>query len=227
VARLQFFARVLAFVALLVASPLVLSGCAQNPPNVPDSRDLCLSTSSSDFQSLNYEFSEIPVADDDLSVPLAPNPLFAGGDFETGYSRIFYTHEAIHVDGIDVELPRGFPLWNAVRVYDSVEKAKRAFTDMDPPRFVFHTQTGRAGKELQIPLEGDESGAWYYAREVVDEDNSTSTTEIDAQIRFRVGNTISDIGVATWYGNPDATAILLLDLARVSNRKIADSIYAP
>lgn len=224
---MQFFARVLAGVALLVALSLLLSGCAQNPPNVPDSRDLCLSTSSSDFRSLNYKFSVIPVADDDLSVPLAPNPVADSGDFETGYSRIFYTHEAIHVDGIDVELPRGFPLWNTVRVYDSVQKAKKAFADMDPPRFVFHTKTGRTGKELQIPSVGDESGAWYYAREVVDEDNSTSTTEVDAQIRFRTGNTISDIGVATWYGNPDATASLLLDLARVSNQKITDSIYSP
>ena len=213
--------------ALLLTVSLLSGGCKQTHPNVPDARDLCLSTSSSDFANLSYRLTEFPVADDELSVPLAPNPLSTSGDFETGYSRIFYAHDSIYVDGTEIELPRGFPLWNAVRVYESVQKAREAFDGMNPPRFAFSTPTGRAGKELQIPSVGDESGAWYYAREVVAEDSSTPTTEVDAQVRFRTGNAISDIGVATWYANLDQTASFLLDLARVSNEKIADSIYTP
>ena len=224
---MRFSTYVVAAGALLVAFSLALGGCAQGHPNAPEARDLCLSRSSSDFENLTYKLTEVPVADNDMSAELSPNPLSASGDFETGYSRVFYARESIHVNGTYIELPRGYPLWNAVRVYDSVQKAREAFDDMNPPRFVYSTPTGRAGKELEIPSVGDESSAWYYARTVVDEDNMMSTTEVDAQIRFRIGNAISDIGVATWYANLDETATLLLDLARVSNKKIADSIYAP
>ena len=223
---LRLSTHVVAIVALLVASSLALSGCKQTHPNVPDARDLCLSTSSSDFANLSYRLTEFPVADDELSVPLAPNPLSTSGDFETGYSRIFYARDSIYVDGTEIELPRGFPLWNAVRVYESVQKAREAFDGMNPPRFVLSTPTGRAGKEMDITDVGDESNSWYYARTVVDEVNMTSATEVDAQIRFRTGNAISDIGVATWYAKLDQTASFLLDLAQVSNEKIADNIYA-
>jgi len=224
---LRLSTHVVAIVALLVASSLALSGCGQSHPNVPDARDLCLSTSSSDFADLTYTLSGLPVADDDLSAALAPNPSTASGDFETGYSRVFYARDAILVDGTSIELPPGYPLWNTVRVYDTVQKAREAFDDMDPPRFVFSTPTGRAGEELDTPSVGDESGAWYYVRQVVDEDNGTSTTEIDAQVRLRTGNTISDIGVAIWYASLDETTAFLLDVARVSNEKIADNIYGP
>jgi hypothetical protein len=223
---LRLATHVVAIVALLVAFSLALSGCGQSHPNIPDARELCLSTSSSDFADLSYRLTEIPITDDDFSAELAPNRGLIAGDFETGYSRIFYARDSIYVDGTDIELPRGFPLWNAVRVYDSVQKAREAFDGMNPPRFVLNTPTGRAGKEMELTDVGDESNSWFYARTVVDEVNMTSTTEVDAQIRFRTGNAISDIGVATWYANLDQTASFLLDLAQVSNQKIADNIYA-
>ena len=213
--------------ALLLTLSLLSGGCVPTHPNVPDAMDLCLSASSSDFEDLANRLSGLPVADDDLSAALAPNPSTAIGDFETGYSRVFYARDAILVDGTSIELPPGYPLWNTVRVYDTVQKAREAFDDMDPPRFVFSTPTGRAGEDLDTPSVGDESGAWYYVRQVVDEDNGTSTTEIDAQVRLRTGNTISDIGVAIWYASLDETTAFLLDVARVSNEKIADNIYGP
>jgi len=215
-----------ATVALLVASSLALTACVQSTPNVPEAWTLCLSTSSSDFAALSYPLSGLPVVDDDLSSELPPNPENPGGDFDTGYQRVFYVRDALYVEGTSVVLPRGFPLWNAVRVYASVQKAREAFADMDPPRFVYMTPAGRSGVEMEMPSVGDESGAWYYALQVVDEGNTTSTLEVDAQIRFRAGNAISDIGLATWYAIPDETATLLLDVARVSSQKITDRIYA-
>lgn len=212
--------------ALLVGLPLALTACVQSTPNVPDARALCLSASSYDLAALNYPLSQAPVVDDDLSAELPPNPEYPGGDFETGYQRMFYVRDALYVYGTSVVLPRGFPLWNAVRVYASAQKAGEAFADLEPPRFVYATPTGRAGIEMEAPSVGEESGAWYYARQVVDEENTTSTLEVDVQLRFRIGNAISDIGLMTWYAGPDETAALLLDLARVSSQKIADRIYA-
>ena len=169
----------------------------------------------------------MPVDDEDMSAVLPLDPRYPAADFETGYQRVFHVRDAIYVDNTAIVLPEGFPLWNTVKVYRAVRTAREAFDDMDPARFVFMTPTGRAGTELRIPSVADVSAAWYYARLVVDEDGGTSTLEIDAQIRFRRGNVISDIGVATWYAGRDETAAFLIDLARVSAGRISDRIYAP
>lgn len=210
--------------AILLVSALVFYGCGR-PANLPNAKDLCLSVWS-DLYKLNYWLDEEPIPHDEFSQEYAPYPEYASSDYETCYLRTFFTLSPIKIRKTYLELAPGYSLINDVRVYRSVEKAKAGFADMRAPRFGFSASNvlGMPGKEWDIDQVGDESKAWYYVEEVLDEDREMMVKQIEAEMYFRKGYVISSVEVKTWGGNFEETAAFLLDVARVSEAKISKCI---
>ena len=210
---------------ILIVSAAVLSGCRGTSLNLPNAKDLCLSVWS-DLYKLNYWLDEEPIPHDEFSQEYDPYPKYASSDYETRYRRVFVTWRPIEIRKTHLKLAPLDCLTNDVRVYRSVEKAKEGFADMSPPRFGFSDlrETGITGTEWDIASVGDESKAWYYAEEVLDEDREMMVKQIEAEMYFRKGYVISSVGVKTWGDNFEEAAAFLHDVARVSEAKISKSI---
>jgi len=203
---------------ILLVSALVFYGCGR-PANLPNAKDLCLS-------ELRYELhrvlDEVPIPHDEFSREYDPYPKYASSDYETRYRRVFIAPYPSEIRKTNLELASGYSLENDVRVYRSVEKAKKGFADMRPPRFGPGV-LGIPGIEWNIRSVGNESKAWYYAARALDEDREIMRKQIEAEIYFRKGYVVSSVKVTIW-GGPYSeessllkqTASFILDVARVS-----------
>lgn len=218
--------RILLIAVILLA--MLLSACG-SPANLPNARDLCLSVHRYDLGNL---LDEDPIPDDEFSQEYPPYTEYASSDYETNYYRVFFTRHPIDIRNTHLEITSGYSLKNGVRVYRSVEKAKKGFTDMSAPRFgLVLVIAGIAGIEWDIRSVGDESKAWYYVSRVLDEDKEIMRKQIEAVIYFRKGYVVSSVEVTTW-GGPyseessllEETASFLLNVAEVSETKISESI---
>lgn len=212
---------------ILLISALVLTGCGKIPTNIPHARDLCLSQSKDLYKLECWLFPE-PIPHDEFSKEYDPYPKYASSAYETRYSRAFYSHYPIDIHNTHLELAPGFCLENDVRVYRSVEKAKEGFADMRIPKFAFDSSIlGIPGIEWEIAPMGDESKAWFYADEVLDDRREVMMKQIDAELYFRKGCVISSIEVKTWGGNFKETESFLLDVAQLSETKISEALVLP
>ncbi|MBM3119018.1 MAG: hypothetical protein FJ006_05610 [Chloroflexi bacterium] len=211
---------------ILIVSSLVLNGCGVASLNLPNAKDLCLSVWPSDFYKLNYLPDEEPIPHDEFSKEYDPYPKYPTSDYETCYRRVFWGQDVCEIHGLHIELAPGFCLENQVRVYRSVEKSKKAFADMGVPRFAFSDDNiiGTPGKEWNIAQVGDESKAWRFTSEVLDEREEQLVIQHETEICFRKGQVISSISVTTWGDDLKETAAFLLDVARLSEAKISKSI---
>lgn len=214
----------LLWLVILFIFPTIWNGCG-GVPNLPHAKDLCLSEWK-DLYKLNYWLDEEPIPHDEFSQEYDPNPEYESSDYETCYRRVFFTRYPIDIRKISLELAPGFSLGNEVRVYSSEKKATEGFADMRAPRFAFSDANvpGIPGKEWNIAQVGEESKAWYYAKEVVDDKRENIVRQIEAEMYFRKGHVVSSVEVITWGGSLEETAAFLLDVARLSEAKISTSI---
>jgi hypothetical protein len=213
-------------VALIIAI-VIISGCRAASPNLPNARDLCL-TSFDLYVELDYHPNKEPIADDEFSREYDPYPKIPSGDYETRYRIVFSGQDMYEINGLNLELTRTGSIANDVCVYRSVETAKAAFATWITPRFGFlHSDLGIPGKEWDIAKVGDESKAWNFVDRVLDEEKEVMVTQYEVEMSFRKGFVISSVEATVWGRSSKDVESFIVSLAQLSEDKISKAIGLP
>lgn len=209
-------------IIILTLGGLLINGCSDTPSITIDAKQLTLS-SSGDLNGLNYSLEEEPLPDAEYSRSYDARPEYPALDYVSRYHQVFVTRNSIKINKINLELAPFQSIVNDVRVYNSIEKAKEGFMGISPPQFG-PVLLGDTSVGWNIAIVGDESKAWYYTSEVVNDQEEKIEKQIQAEICFRKGSVISLIDIVTWGGSLSNTAAFLLDLARQSEAKISNNV---
>jgi|WetSurMetagenome_2_1015567.scaffolds.fasta_scaffold470367_1 hypothetical protein len=212
----------IAGIIVLTLCGLLINGCSDTPSIIIDAKQLTLS-SSGDLSGLNHSLAAEPLPDAEYSRSYDANPEYPSLNYISRYRQAFVADNPIKINKINLELAPFRCIVNDVRVFSSMEKAQAGFMGILPPQFG-PVLLGDTSVGWNIAKVGDESKAWYYTSEVINDQEDKTEKQIQAEVCFRKGSVISLIDIVTWGGSLSNTAAFLLDLARQSEAKISNNV---
>ena len=220
----------------MVGTLTVLLLCACTPEAewpTPDAEESCLSQHRGDFRQVDFDLDSTLMAADELSQYFDSDPESVAFDYATAYYRVFVACERCEIDGTDLVIPSHGSVTNAVRVYETPEKAQRAYPEFSGGIFTdrrllvsgsdFPLAKGTESGPCGI---GEESCVWYYDERMLDEYAEKMVHNIQVEVLFRRANVLSRVKVEVYSptGDIDAARQFAIDIATISDQVISAAV---